>query len=220
MGVQEEQERRRELLLRALEACPDPEQALAMALRMEQFIIDGQTSSEKPHEVTQRVVPPSSEGPRKTCNRSRWTASDDAHLRRLWQNDLTVEAIAQKLQRTPASIYGRARKLGLSSNKHDMKKEMQKTKCSRSNKRPPHTNSEDINDFEVVGIDSVVHFLRTRDYSVTPKEDGCYKLDGRKVLTAQELFERANQVRAQLKRPKWGTLVNAPRVEGTHKTKN
>ncbi len=30
MSVQEEQERRRELLLRALEACPGPEKALAI----------------------------------------------------------------------------------------------------------------------------------------------------------------------------------------------
>ncbi len=220
MGVQEEQERRRELLLRALEACPDPEQALAMALRLEQFLIDGQTSSEKQQEATQRMVQPSSAGPRKTCNRSRWTAADDAHLRRLWQDDLTVEAIAQELQRTPASIYGRARKLSLSSNQHDMKKGKQKSERSRSDKRSPHANSEDINDFEVVGIDRVVHFLRTRDYSVTPKEDGCYKLDGRKVLTAQELFERANKVRAQLGRPTWAALANGPTIEDLHKKKN
>ncbi len=62
MSVQEEQERRRELLLRALEACSDPEQALAVAARMEQFIIDGQASREKPHEATQPEGQPSSEG--------------------------------------------------------------------------------------------------------------------------------------------------------------
>jgi hypothetical protein len=83
MGVQEEQERRRELLLRALEGCPDPEQALTVAVRMEQFIIDGQNSRKKPHEVPQPAGQPSSEGSRKTSNRSRWSGDDDAHLRRL-----------------------------------------------------------------------------------------------------------------------------------------
>ena len=33
MGVQEEHERRRDFLLTALEACPDPGQALAVAVR-------------------------------------------------------------------------------------------------------------------------------------------------------------------------------------------
>ncbi len=55
------------------------------------------------------------EEPRKTSNRLRWTGDDDAHLRRLWQDNLTVEAIAQELQRTPSSIYGRVRNLDLSS---------------------------------------------------------------------------------------------------------
>ncbi len=220
MGVQEEQGRRRDLLLRALEACPDPEQALAVAVRMEQFIIDGRTSREKPHEVTQPGGQPSSEEPRKTSNRSRWTAAADTHLRRLWQGNLMVEEIAQELQRTPASIYARVRILDLSYNKHDMKKGKRKVELPNPDKRPPTANSKKINEFEAVGIDSVVHLLRTRDYSVVPTEDDCYELDGRKILTAQELFERANKVRVELKRPTWAALGNAPRIEGAHKTKN
>ena len=219
MGIQEEQERRRELLQRALEASPDPEQALAMALRMEQFIIDGQTSREKPHEAAQSVVQPSTEQPRKTCNRSRWAGDDDAHLRRLWQDDLTVEEIAQELERTPASIYGRLRIMNLSPNKHDTKNGKRKVKLLGPDKQSPNASSEEIKDFDDVGIDSVVHFLRTRDYSVVQTEGGCYDLDGRKVLMAQELFERANKVRAQLKRPMWSALINAPKIEGAHKTK-
>ena len=210
MGVQEEQERRRDLLLRALEACPDPEQALAVAVRMEQFIIDGQTSREKPHEATQPGGQPSSEGPRKTCNRSRWTAADDTHLRRLWQGNRTVEEIAREIQRTPASVYARVRIMDLPSNGHGMKKGKRKVKFPDPNKRPPTVNSKESDRPEAVGIDSVVHFLRTRDYTVVLTEDHCYELDGRKTFTAQELFERANRVRAQLKRPMWGALVYAP----------
>ncbi len=213
MGVQEERELRRELLLRALEACSDPEQALAVAARMEQFIIDGQTSREMPHEAAQPEGQPSSEGPRKTYNRSRWTGDDDAHLRRLWQDDLTIEVIARELQRTPASIYGRVRQLGLSSSRRDKKKGKNHSEFFSLDKQSPNANSEEINGIEAVGIDSVVHFLRTRDYSVAPSEDGCYKLDGRKVLTAQELFERANKVRAQLGRPTWAALTNGPTIQ-------
>jgi hypothetical protein len=65
MSVQEEQERRSELLLRAFESYSDPEQALAMALRMEQFIIGDQTSHEKPQEVAKLEVHPPADEPRK-----------------------------------------------------------------------------------------------------------------------------------------------------------
>jgi hypothetical protein len=220
MAIQEEQERRRELLLRVLEACPDPEQALAVAVRMEQFIIDGQTSSERSHEVTQPVVQPSSEGPRKTNCRSRWTGDDDAHLRRLWQGNLTIEAIAQEVQRTPASVYARVRILELSSKKHDKKNGKRKVNLPGIGKQSHSANPKETNGLEAVGIDSVVHFLRTRDYSVVPTEDDRYELDGRKILTAQELFERANRVRAQLKQPTWAALENASRIKGAHKSKH
>ena len=221
MGVQEEQERRGELLTWALEACPDPEQALAVAVRMEQFIIDGQTSRKEPHKVTQPGGQPSSEGSRETTNRSCWTGDDDAHLRRLWQSNLAIEAIAQELQRTPASIYARVRNLDLLSKKDDNKNGNgnRKTKPSRPDKQSPNANSKKINGFEDVGIDSVVHFLRTRDYSVVQTKDDCYDLDGRKILTALELFERANKVRVQLGRPTWAALKDAPKIDRPHKEK-
>ena len=226
MDVQDEQVRRRDLLLRVLEACPDPEQALAVAVRMEQFIIDGQASREKPHKATQSGGqpssdrPPSSEGPRKTCTRSPWTAADDTNLRRLWQGKLTVDEIAQEIQRTVASIYARVRILDLTSNKHDRKNGKRIVTLPSPDKRPPTANSEEINGFEAVGIDSVVHFLRTRDYTVVPTVDDCYDLDGRKTLTAQELFEQANKVRAQLKRPMWSALENGPIIEGLQNPNN
>ncbi|MCZ6861861.1 MAG: hypothetical protein O7I42_16560 [Alphaproteobacteria bacterium] len=219
MGIQEEQERRRDLLQRALEACSDPEQALAMAVRMEHFIIDGQISREKAREAVQPEAQLPSEEPRKTCNRSRWTDADDAHLRQLWQDDLSVEAIAGELQRTLASIYARVRILDLSSNKNGAKNGARKEKLPDPGKHSSAADSKGTNGFEAVGIDGVVHFLRTRDFTVVPTEDDRYELDGRKILTAQELFDRANNVRAQLKRPKWAALENGPIVESPHKTK-
>jgi len=220
MSVQEEQERRSELLLRAFEAYSDPEQALAMAFRMEQFIIGDQTSHEKPHEAVKPVVQPPADEPRKSCNRSRWTEDDDAHLRRLWKEELTVEEIAQKLERTPASVYGRLRTMNLKPRKQDTTNGKRKEKLPSPDKRPPTADSETTNGFETVGIDSVVHFLRTRDYTVVRTEDNRYDLDGRKVMTAQELFERANKVRAQLKKPTWAALIGGPKFEGPHKSKH
>ena len=69
--------------------------------------------------------------------------------------------------------------------------------------------------FDAVGIDSVMHFLRTRDYSVVQTKDDRYDLDGCKVMSAQELFKCADEVRAQLGRPIWVGLVNMPSVEST-----
>jgi hypothetical protein len=215
MDVLEEREQRRDLLLRVLEACPDPEQALAVAVRMEQFIIDGQISRENPKEVLLPDEQPSSEGPRKICNRVRWTGEDDANLRRLWQGNHSVEMVAQEFHRTPASIYARVRLLDLSPGRR-VSKNRKKNNGKRKNgaatpdKLSPTANPEEIDGPESVGIDSVVHFLRTRDYSVVPKENGRYELDGRKILTAQELFERANKVRSHIRRPIWPALENGP----------
>ncbi len=230
MGVEEQRKQRRDLLLRVLEACPDPEQALAVAVRMEQFIIDGQTSRERPQEVPLPEEQPASVGQRKICNRVRWTGEDDAHLRQLWQGNQSVEKVAQEFHRTPASIYARVRLLELTSSRRDTKNG-KKNYGTRKNggaipdKLSPTVNSEEIAGPETVGIagpetvgiESVVHFLRTRDYSVVPTEDGSYELDGRNILTAQELFERANKVRGQIKRPTWAALENAWRVRGTDK---
>jgi hypothetical protein len=220
MSIQEEQERRRDLLLKALDACSDPEQALTVAVRMEKFIVDGQILREQSHEAPQPGEQLSSESSGKKCNRSRWTEEDDTHLHQLWQGNLTVEEIAQELQRTPASIYARVRILDLSSTLDDPKNGKRKKKRISPGTHSLTAHSERSNGFEAVGIDSVVHFLRTRDYSVVQTKNDCYDLDGRKVLTAQELFDRANGVRAQLGRPTWAALEFGPKIEASHKTEN
>ena len=48
------------------------------------------------------------------------------------------------------------------------------------------------------GIEQVIHFLRSRDYSVTRVGDGRFKLDGRRILTSVELREKADHVRKML----------------------
>ena len=47
-------------------------------------------------------------------------------------------------------------------------------------------------------IDSVVKFMRTRDYSVVMGEDGRYIVDGRDRMTPMELVKRANELRIDL----------------------
>jgi len=156
LGIQEEQGRRHDLLLKALETCPDPEQALTVAVRMEQFIIGGQTSRKKSQEATQPAGQPSSEGSRKTSIRSRWIEDDDTFLRRLWQSNLAIEEIAQELQRTPASIYGRVRILDLSSDKRDTKNEKRKIELPGSDRRSPTviSNAGNGTDADAPKIDS------------------------------------------------------------------
>jgi hypothetical protein len=83
---------------------------------------------------------PTTEGHRK---------DDDAHLRRLWQSNLAIEEIAQELQRTPASIYGRVRILDLSSSKRDTKNEKKpKIELPGSDRRSPTVISKAGNGIE------------------------------------------------------------------------
>lgn len=48
------------------------------------------------------------------------------------------------------------------------------------------------------GIEAIIHFLRCRDYSVVRVDNEHFKLDGRRVMNADELREKANQVRQTL----------------------
>lgn len=47
------------------------------------------------------------------ANKRPWTVEDDARLRDLWAQGLSVEAIAQAIERTPRATYARAAKIGL-----------------------------------------------------------------------------------------------------------
>lgn len=45
--------------------------------------------------------------------RRRWTEADDQRLRKFWDGELSLREIAKRLQRTEATTYWRAQKLGL-----------------------------------------------------------------------------------------------------------
>ena len=63
---------------------------------------------------------------------------------------------------------------------------------------------------EDFGVETVIQFLRSRDYSVVRVGDGQFKLDGRRILTADELREKANQVRRTLGQPPFASLRVEP----------
>ena len=223
------QELRKELLFRALDTCDSLDAAVGAATRLERFIMSGEESAVAPalsdqreHHTEESGVPvdsPPETG--STGKRRHWLADDDASLRKLWKEDHAADEIAQMMQRTTASIYSRAHQLGLArrvtartkpspSGKLDAGSQQIKIKKDVQTKEPTllgnHTSSIRANGGaadELVSIDTVVHFLRSRDYSVVKTRDGHYNLDEREMLTAQELFNRANRVREQLGRPVW-----------------
>ena len=138
MALQVDQELRRELLLKALEACSDPDEALEIAVRMERFILDGQASGADEDRAPQENGSPQLHQKKKSPTRPRWTPDDDSNLRRLWQEKVSVDAIAEQLQRTPASIYGRVRQLGISASERSKRKPSQKTENAKG--AAPRTN--------------------------------------------------------------------------------
>ena len=56
-------------------------------------------------------------------------------------------------------------------------------------------------------IETVVDFLRSRDYSVVRTGDGRFRLDEREDLTARELLTRANKIRAHLRQPPFSAMA-------------
>ena len=58
---------------------------------------------------------------------------------------------------------------------------------------------------EDMSVDSIVQFLRSRDYSVVRVSDGKFRLDGRQELSVDELRNKANQLRETLGQPPFAT---------------
>jgi hypothetical protein len=205
MSLREDQELRRDLTLWVLQKCSDPQRALSIAARMERYVIYGQRINEQ---SSRRLKDPSfSEESGKSWCRPRWNQSEDLRLCQLWQDNPGVMVVASALNRTPASVYGRARRLGLLQNGKLAHISRQKPELKSSARKLPVAVSPNTADNEYVGIDSVIWFLRTRDYTVVQNGDGCYKLDEREILTPEELFKRANRVRDWLGRPAWASLL-------------
>ena len=208
MPLREDQELRRELALRVLKMCAEPRQALEIAARLERYVIQGwQTPEQSPGLVEKHA---SSKNSWKPSCRRRWTKGEDQNLGQLWQKNMGVMAVARVLNRTPAGVHGRAQRLGLLQHDRGADTPIQKSEPRPLVRKRAAAVSPDTAEMEQVGINSVIWFLQTRDYTVVQTADGRYKLDEREVLTAEELFKRANRVREWLGRPTWASMLGAP----------
>jgi hypothetical protein len=193
----------------------------------------------------------------------RWSAEDDALLRRRWRSQRSLEEIAEELDRTVASLYSRARALGMpkrgalaaedfaeaaapnaavAAASHPascLRRHAPDVEPARSRQTgfkverflPPRRSGRKTaagpknadrkgggspcgrsvpDDHPGTGVEPIIHFLRSRDYSVVRVEEGRFRLDGRRILSADELREKANQVRKTLGQPPFGALSAAP----------
>ena len=243
MTMKAEQELRKELLIRVLDRYPNLDAAFQAVVHMERFVLEGAKTTASEHTGGAGSAPPEEIGPlneaqntngngadskpRRPGRWCRWAPEDDAILRQCWAEDGAVEEIAWKLERSPASIYGRARQLGLRRDRTSLDRNARRIDIYARNGNGAGRNGQDgrteqeashhtagaqvlngsVSD-DPVSIESVVQFLRTRDYSVVRTGDGRYRLDGRDTVTAEQLFDRANRVRERLGRPIWpGPLV-------------
>ena len=248
MAMKAEQELRRDLLFRVLDRYPNLDAAFQAVTQMERFILAGVEPTTAEKAVDLGDPSPEKENPstaarakkgngtnqgtrkgndangksRKPRRWRQWAPEDDALLRQYWADNDAVDEMAGKLERTPASIYGRARQLGLRRDERKPRRISRgQTVSARkgngpgrdsgngsSSKKgvPQNENHQALNEKgtkESVCIEEVVQFLRSRDYTVVGGEDGRYLLDGRQKMTAKQLFQRANKVREQLKKPCW-----------------
>lgn len=203
---------------------------------------------------------------RTRVTKRRWSADDDDLLRRRWRSDRSLETIAEELDRTVASLYSRARALGMpkrealaaeifadavapradaasraASCQHRRSAVPGPTpgrQMSFSAERRLPTRRDDrkvpgsgktaagktvagktggascgcpvSDDRPETGVEPIIHFLRSRDYSVVRVEEGRFRLDGRHILSVDELREKANQVRKTLGQPLFGAASAEP----------
>jgi hypothetical protein len=216
-----------DLLQKALEMYQDLNSALNAAARMEHFVRHGVTEIEGQRTVTRKppegTLLPSAD----RAKRRPWLPDQDTHLREFWYHGVSVTEIARNLERTPASVYGRARLLGIcrpgaasksveNGSKKNRRKASVTKKSDRANgKKGAEQDEKQNGKMKIVAseissrnsgfyadqsMSEVVNFLRSRDYSVVQTEDGDYKVDARHVVTAQELREKANRIHSQLGR--------------------
>lgn len=169
---------------------------------------------------------------RTPSSRRRWRDNDDAQLRLLCDQGYTVREIAMELERTPASVYGRMNQYGLKATSRP--RGQRRSKLSKVSQTADENNTDSVNirasikssseqqvrrrksakeSSDSVAIEEVIHFLKTRDYSVVCTEDGHFKVDGRQIVTALELFHRANRVRQSLGKRPWAALHEIPHAD-------
>ena len=126
MSDSADKELRCELLFRALEAVDDPETALALAGKMESFVVHGTEASEDVKDLVGSAwdrgpellsEPEDTAGDKAEVGgpgkKPRWSEGDTRALSEMWENGVPSDAIAEKLGRSQISVRAHARRLGL-----------------------------------------------------------------------------------------------------------
>lgn len=244
-ALSQEQLLRQYLLVRALEAGNSPDQALAKAAHMERFIVEGLQPSVPPQpcvistgDADGRPVVTVGSGTKKR----RWTPEDEEVLTQRWHEGLALEEIARELGRTFISVRHRALLLGLPKRR---RARAQASGGSggwnngyangagrvngKTKRRLPEMTEEEIaariNQHMAthgitrtpMNIDTVINFLRSRDYAVVRADDNSFKVDDNEVLSAEELLAKANDVRRRLGKTEFpDSVLTAPTPDNVH----
>jgi len=172
----------------------------------------------------------------------RWNPEDERVLREMWENGEETSAIAQALQRTPASVRERARALSLVRRKAESPKRggniaarsslrkgagqtRGRTGYRRAGRNSVHAEDDgpSIHDIEAYRIrrpvdtmETVINFVRSRDYSVTTKESGGFVVDGHRHMGTEEFIAWANNLRRQMNKPEFPlSVADAPGSEAS-----
>lgn len=244
-ALSQEQLLRQYLLVRALEAGNTPDQALAKAAYMERFIVEGlrpsapaQPCAMTAGSVADRPVVTVGSGAKKR----RWTAEDEEVLTKRWHEGLALEEIARELGRTFISVRHRALLLGLPKRRRARAQVSGGSDGwnngyangrgrfnGKAKRRLPEMTEEEIaariNQHMAthgitrtpMNIETVVNFLRSRDYAVVRNDDKTFKVDDNEVMSAKDLLTKANEVRRRLGKDEFpDSVLTAPEPAKVH----
>lgn len=168
--------------MRCLKVGADPESALAAAQRMAAFVLGRGRS---------RSSSPAAEAPAPTRHDGNRGAAPPAVTafsggRGRWRR--------KKSKSAPRSIDRHAH--GMAPKRPKARQSTQEIQALAEEYLAKHGPTR-----EPVTLESVVRFMRSRDFVVVDKDDGTYELDSRHILTAGQLVERANKVRMRMGKP-------------------
>ncbi len=168
----------------------------------------------------------------------RWNPDDERVLREMWESGAETSAIADTLQRTPASVRERARALSLVRRKAEspqresanvarapMRKSAGAHRGRRAYRRGAASvqakdDGPSIHDIEAYRIrrptetlETVINFVRSRDYSVTTPSSGEIVVDGHRHMSKEEFISWANSLRRHMNKSEFSLNLPAETPE-------
>lgn len=185
MALTPAQELRRELLFFALDSRDGIEAALETAMRLEAFVLHGQTADD-------------------TASRpgSGSARTEQAETAAAGQPQEASEP-PQTADPSPSPV---ARARTTSRRRSPPPARRPEERAQREAEIASYIARNGVSQAPVT-LETVANFVRERDYSVVRDDDGRYVVDGRKVFTPEELLAWANRMRRQLNRPPFPSRV-------------